>query len=201
MAALSLVLLLLAHAPTIVVSLQVHYYRNSCPRAEIIVKQVVQKHFLQDPSVPAGLLRLHFHDCFVRVRCSRFLRLLVDRLGVTARYTDPSICSRRDAMPLFSSTAPPTTWPRRQRLPTWHWGPSTWSTTPRPNWRRCAAEWCRALTCWRSLLEMVWHCRAEQPTLFPPGGGMALFQWPPTSVCRVPTSPSKLPKLLSETSV
>ncbi|CAL9189558.1 unnamed protein product [Musa hybrid cultivar] len=66
MAALSLVLLLLAHAPTIVVSLQVHYYRNSCPRAEIIVKQVVQKHFLRDPSVPAGLLRLHFHDCFVR---------------------------------------------------------------------------------------------------------------------------------------
>ncbi|KAJ8497573.1 hypothetical protein OPV22_008125 [Ensete ventricosum] len=67
MAALSLLLLLsLAHAPTIVLSLEVHYYRKSCPRAEIIVKQVVRRHFLRDPSVPAGLLRLHFHDCFVR---------------------------------------------------------------------------------------------------------------------------------------
>ncbi|XP_042467521.1 peroxidase 57-like [Zingiber officinale] len=66
MAALPFVLLLLALPPATALSLEIRYYRYSCPRAEIIVKRVVEKHFQQDPSVPAGLLRLHFHDCFVR---------------------------------------------------------------------------------------------------------------------------------------
>ncbi|XP_020092671.1 peroxidase 57-like [Ananas comosus] len=61
-----LITLLLAHSATTALSLQVHFYSESCPRVEIIVQQVVQRHFQQDPSVPAGLLRLHFHDCFVR---------------------------------------------------------------------------------------------------------------------------------------
>ncbi|EHA8589470.1 Peroxidase [Cocos nucifera] len=57
--------LLLAHLLTTSLSLEIHFYRNSCPRAEPIVSQVVSRHFQKDPSVPAGLLRLHFHDCFV----------------------------------------------------------------------------------------------------------------------------------------
>ncbi|XP_039139928.1 peroxidase 57-like [Dioscorea cayenensis subsp. rotundata] len=44
-------------------SLEIHFYNQSCPRAELIVNSVVRKHVLQDPSIPAGLLRLHFHDC------------------------------------------------------------------------------------------------------------------------------------------
>ncbi|CAL9117373.1 unnamed protein product [Musa textilis] len=67
MAALSSSLLLLAaHFLTASFALELNFYRNSCPGAELIVKQVVQKHFQQDPSVSAGLVRLHFHDCFVR---------------------------------------------------------------------------------------------------------------------------------------
>ena len=53
--------------------LQVGFYGSSCPQAESIVKQVVQKRFNRDKSVTAALLRMHFHDCFVRVRCNQLV--------------------------------------------------------------------------------------------------------------------------------
>ncbi|KAH9769001.1 peroxidase 25 [Citrus sinensis] len=44
---------------------RVGFYSRSCPRAESIVKSTVQAHFRSDPTVAPGLLRMHFHDCFV----------------------------------------------------------------------------------------------------------------------------------------
>ncbi|KAI3437042.1 Homeobox domain-containing protein [Psidium guajava] len=46
--------------------LKVGFYDSACPRAESIVRQVVQSRFQADRSVTAALLRMHFHDCFVR---------------------------------------------------------------------------------------------------------------------------------------
>ncbi|KAL5737173.1 hypothetical protein ACOSQ2_031961 [Xanthoceras sorbifolium] len=46
--------------------LQVGFYSNSCSLVEFIVKDEVRKGFIKDRGVAAGLVRMHFHDCFVR---------------------------------------------------------------------------------------------------------------------------------------
>ncbi|KAF9619216.1 hypothetical protein IFM89_005770 [Coptis chinensis] len=42
------------------------FYEHSCPGAQEIVKSVVAKAVAKDARMAASLLRLHFHDCFVK---------------------------------------------------------------------------------------------------------------------------------------
>ena len=46
--------------------LKLHYYKKQCPELEGIVQKVVAKYSKLDPTNPAPLLRLFFHDCFVQ---------------------------------------------------------------------------------------------------------------------------------------
>lgn len=48
--------------------LKVGFYEKSCPGAEAIVKKVIVKTISKVPTLAAALIRLHFHDCFVKVR-------------------------------------------------------------------------------------------------------------------------------------
>ncbi|XP_021760804.1 peroxidase 25 [Chenopodium quinoa] len=46
--------------------LSTNYYASSCPQVEGVVRSTVQSHFNSDSTIAPGLLRMHFHDCFVQ---------------------------------------------------------------------------------------------------------------------------------------
>ncbi|KAL5752421.1 hypothetical protein ACOSP7_022607 [Xanthoceras sorbifolium] len=47
-------------------ALSLNYYDKTCPDAEMIVANTVKTATSRDKTVPATLLRMHFHDCFLR---------------------------------------------------------------------------------------------------------------------------------------
>ncbi|KAK9134419.1 hypothetical protein Syun_013749 [Stephania yunnanensis] len=55
-----------AQRPPIVRGLSWTFYRSSCPNVEKIVRDHLKDVFRRDITQAAGLLRIHFHDCFVR---------------------------------------------------------------------------------------------------------------------------------------
>ncbi|CAK9329027.1 unnamed protein product [Citrullus colocynthis] len=65
-----------------------NFYRRSCPKAERIIQDVTFRLARSNPSLGAQLLRLQFHDCFVR-GCDA--SILLDTVG-----TNPS---EKDARP------------------------------------------------------------------------------------------------------
>ncbi|XP_031125570.1 peroxidase 44-like [Ipomoea triloba] len=54
------------HLANVSAQLQVGFYGSTCPRAESIVREVVRTGFAKDRSITPALLRMYFHDCFVR---------------------------------------------------------------------------------------------------------------------------------------
>ena len=48
--------------------LQMKFYRKNCRKLENIVQDITWGKVQDDATMAAKLLRLHYHDCFVRVR-------------------------------------------------------------------------------------------------------------------------------------
>ena len=48
-------------------SLSSNYYAKTCPNVESVIRKAVRDAATSDKKVPAALLRMHFHDCFIRV--------------------------------------------------------------------------------------------------------------------------------------
>ncbi|KAL0457505.1 UNVERIFIED_CONTAM: Peroxidase 29 [Sesamum latifolium] len=65
--------------------LSFNFYDESCPQLEDIVRAGVRSLFLADPTTPAALLRLMFHDCQVQ-GCDA--SILLDPDGETTRYSE-----------------------------------------------------------------------------------------------------------------
>ena len=62
-----IILVLLGSLGSIKAQLELGFYTKNCPRAEKIIEDFVHKHIHNAPSLAAALIRMHFHDCFVRV--------------------------------------------------------------------------------------------------------------------------------------
>ena len=60
--------------------LQEKFYSATCPSVEAVVRKEMARALSLAPSLAAPLLRMHFHDCFVRVSytCMRSRFLLQD---------------------------------------------------------------------------------------------------------------------------
>jgi len=69
-----------------------NFYQKSCPSVDSIVRSVTWAQVAANPALPARLLRLHFHDCFVKVRPSVPSLLLLPSLSLSQSYHS-FICS------------------------------------------------------------------------------------------------------------
>jgi peroxidase len=65
--------------------LAIGFYNETCPNAEELVLEEMRAIVHKDKSLGPALLRLLFHDCFVRVR-SCFFSILSCAYGLVARW-------------------------------------------------------------------------------------------------------------------
>ncbi|KAL6529623.1 Peroxidase 3 [Orobanche gracilis] len=75
--------------------LKMRFYAKSCPKAEKVVQDYVNMHIPNAPSLAAALLRMHFHDCFVRgCDASLLLNSTPDNGNQTEKFAPPNLTLR-----------------------------------------------------------------------------------------------------------
>lgn len=67
MSAVVLLVTLMMISAGVDATLRVDYYAKCCPNVEKIVYREMREAYQKDRGVAPGVLRVHFHDCFVRV--------------------------------------------------------------------------------------------------------------------------------------
>nr|ACK57683.1 peroxidase 4 [Litchi chinensis] len=100
---LSSSLLILSEAETsapIVNGLSWTFYKKSCPKVESIIRKQLKKVFKKDIGQAAGLLRLHFHDCFVQ-GCDGSVLLDGSTSGPGEQEAIPNLTLRKEAFDII----------------------------------------------------------------------------------------------------
>ncbi|KAL5778260.1 hypothetical protein ACOSP7_011186 [Xanthoceras sorbifolium] len=65
-AILALAFLIMFPISSHVTALSSNYYEKTCPQLETAVTNAIKNAMSNDKTVPAALLRMHFHDCFIK---------------------------------------------------------------------------------------------------------------------------------------
>lgn len=104
---LCIILLWFSIQSLLINTLEIGFYDNVCAEVETIVRKTTHRFISRDPSLAASLLRLHFHDCFVRVRQTTWVIFFINLghlKGLTIR-TVSDVCAQGcDGSVLLNST-------------------------------------------------------------------------------------------------
>ncbi|KAJ9146096.1 hypothetical protein P3X46_028406 [Hevea brasiliensis] len=88
--------------PPIVNGLSWTFYKSSCPKVESIIRNELKKVFKKDVGQAAGLLRLHFHDCFVQ-GCDSSVLLDGSAGGPSEKSELPNLTLRKEAFKIVNN--------------------------------------------------------------------------------------------------
>ncbi|GAV71609.1 peroxidase domain-containing protein [Cephalotus follicularis] len=77
------------------------YYKSKCPKVESIIRKHLKKVFREDNGQAAGLLRLHFHDCFVQ-GCDGSVLLDGSASGPSEQEAPPNLSLRAEAFEIIN---------------------------------------------------------------------------------------------------
>uniref|UniRef100_A0A7N0V2D8 peroxidase n=1 Tax=Kalanchoe fedtschenkoi TaxID=63787 RepID=A0A7N0V2D8_KALFE len=89
-------------SPSLVNGLSWTFYKSSCPKLESIVRKQLKKVFKDDVGQAAGLLRLHFHDCFVQ-GCDGSVLLDGSASGPSEQDAPPNLTLRAKAFEIIDN--------------------------------------------------------------------------------------------------
>lgn len=154
------------------------FYQAKCPQFESIVYEKVSQWTTKDSTLAPSLMRLHFHDCAVRVSNSLGL-MSKPVLKFQTKYANRQLFSLttwmwfyRDVMRRFCLTMPGA----RENL----WWASRWEgfkslMKSKRRWRRSVPWRCRVPTYWRQLPEMPQSLPVDHSGWFLTVGEMVLF--------------------------
>ncbi|PIA41186.1 hypothetical protein AQUCO_02300171v1 [Aquilegia coerulea] len=87
--------------PPLVGGLSWNFYKSNCPKLEKIVRDELKKAFKRDIGIAAGLLRIHFHDCFVQ-GCDGSVLLAGSASGPGEQEAPPNLTLRPQAFTVIN---------------------------------------------------------------------------------------------------